>query len=75
MSYQRNSKPGRFYVWMGADGLHIDAADTPHFIHGPAGRDNAKAVLRGLVDFLGGEGVEVRCKPGKPPEFIKKDTA
>lgn len=68
MSYQRPSE-GRFYIWMGGDGLHImhdqslcaDAVVT----HDAAGRDNAKAMLRGLFDFMIAEGFEIKLRHGK----------
>lgn len=65
MSYQRPSI-GRFYVWMGADGLHLmpdDASDVV-FKHDVAGLDNAKAMMRGLFDLLNAEGVAVKIKRG-----------
>jgi hypothetical protein len=68
MSYQRPAE-GRYYIWMGDDGLHIMA--TPDLStdlivkHDPHGKANAKALVNGLVDFLAGEGVEVRVRKGR----------
>jgi len=72
MSYQRPSE-GRFYIWMGADGLHLMAPGVDIvFKHGAASRDNAKAMMRGLFDLLAAEGVEIKVRHGEP-QFSKKD--
>ena len=75
MSYQRPSE-GRYYVWMGNDGLHVmatpDLATDLLIKHGPHGKANAKALVKGLVDFLASEGVEAAVSKGKV-RFTTKD--
>lgn len=67
MSYQRPAE-GRYYIWSDGPNLHImatpDLATDLVIEHGPHGKANAKALLRGLVDFLAGEGVEVAVRKG-----------
>lgn len=71
MSYQRWGKLGRFYIWAGSDGLHIwppddvEGAATVLVTKDQAGRDNAKAMLLGLVDLLSDLGVAVTIHKGK----------
>jgi hypothetical protein len=77
MSYQRWGKPGRFYVWCGNDGLHIwppgsEGGDPEIMITADvAGRDNAEAIISGLVDLLDDLGVDVTVRKGKC-EFTRK---
>lgn len=73
MSYQRPSE-GRFYVWMGSDGLHImhnaELLADVVIKHDAAGVDNAKAIMCGLCDVLSSEGISVKMRRGQP-EFRK----
>ena len=68
MSYQRWGKPGRFYIWRGEDGLHIWPDDGVKVLikANVEGRDNARAIFHGLVDFLGKEQVKKLLKDGRP---------
>lgn len=79
MAYQRWGKPDRFYVWMGSDGLHVwppgsEGSETGGITvaHDQAGRDNAKAMLLGLVDLLAGIGIAVTARRGRC-EFTKTE--
>ena len=72
MAYQRWDKPGRHYVWMGNDGLHIWPTgcndQNGGFFLGDkdvADRDNAAAILRGCFDLLTSLGIEVKIKKGE----------
>jgi hypothetical protein len=70
MAYQRWGKPGRYYIWMGPDGLHVSDVEFEGALrvfleHGPAGVDNAKALMRGLNDFLVGEGCAPTIRKGE----------
>lgn len=83
MSYQRWGKPGRWYVYSTGRDLivHEDPQNPsiPNRVEGGpsfaftgdvAGRDNAKAVLRGLVEHLHQAGVDVVVKKGRI-EFVE----
>jgi hypothetical protein len=76
MAYQRWGKPGRYYVWMGADGIHVQ--DVEEYINGPflthdvAGTDNAAALLRACNDILTAEGFDVTIKKGEVKIAKKK---
>lgn len=74
MSYQRFGKPGRFYIYMASEGLvihpGIDGMASKIIIqHGPDGRDNAKAIIEGLTDFLTAEGIRIIQKKGRQVTF------
>ena len=67
MSYQRWGKPGRFYVWASDDALHIwqDEVTKVAITANVEGRDNAKAIFHGLVDFLGPKVAKELLKRGR----------
>lgn len=61
MSYQR-ADATHFYIWMGSEGLNLShhslSSGMISFKHGdPASRENATALLDGLIDFMEGEGM------------------
>jgi hypothetical protein len=74
MAYQRWGKPGRYYVWMGVDGVHVqdvEDGDGAFLTHDVAGTDNAAALLRACNDLLIAEGFDVTIKKGEV-KIIKK---
>lgn len=79
MAYQRWDKPGRYYVWGGNDGLHIwppgveDDTGGLVIVNNVDGRDNAQAIVLGLVELLAAMGIEVRARKGKC-EFVKTES-